>query len=332
MILRLVVLVITLLAIEGCDRRVEPFVPGEKPQTPDLTKIFPEGAERAAQPVADMPPRSGRGAAPVAARTPPIEGTIELAPELVGSVPPNAVVFLMARNPGNGSLVAAKRINTSRFPLAFSIGSEDSMSAATPFQSPLLVTVRIDADGNATTRDVGDLLGSSAETHGPGDRGVVVRVSEVQEVEFAASLSPAGATGDPHAAAGVPPAIPTGAQSAAATGATSEAIEGTLQLAPELAGRVPPGATLFVIARTAPTGPPLAVVRLANPSFPMPFSIGPDDRMIQSMPFAGQIQISVRVDADGNVMTQNPGDLQGGSGIPKAPGDRGVTLLIDKVL
>jgi hypothetical protein len=54
--------------------------------------------------------------------------------------------------------------------------------------------------------------------------------------------------------------------------------------------------------------------------------------MIESMPFAGDITITVRVDGDGNVMTRNPGDLQGGSKTPNAPGDRGVTLLIDTVL
>jgi len=339
--LRWVVLVIALIAAEGCDRRVEPFVPGEKPQTPDLTKIFPAGADLADRPAADLPSRPGRGAPPVEERMAPIEGTIELAPELAGRIAPDAVAFLMVRSSANGSLVAAKRISTPRFPLAFSIGSEDRMSAATPFAGPLLITVRIDADGNATTRDVGDLLGSSAETHGPGDRGVVVRVSEVQTVAFAANAQSGGITGDPHAVpAGAPPAVPTGAQSAAVVAAqpaapseaTSAAIEGMLELAPELAGRVPPGAMLFVIARTAQTGPPLAVVRVANPNFPQRFSIGPDDRMIQSMPFAGDIQISVRVDADGNVMTRSPGDLQGGSAISHAPGDRGVTLLIDQVL
>jgi cytochrome c-type biogenesis protein CcmH len=347
--LRFFVLAIALVATAGCDRRVESFVPGEKPQTPDLAKIFPEGADRAARPDAEMPSRPGRGAAPVGERVAPIEGTIEIAPELVGSVPPNAVVFLMIRSPSNGSLVAAKRIGAPRFPLAFSIGSDDRMSATTPFASPLLVTVRIDADGNATTRDVGDLLGTSAETHAPGDRGVVVRISELQTVAVSGSIQPAGATGDPHAAPmGAPPAAPSsaqpaaamgaqlaapsGAQPVAASGAVSGAIEGTLELAPDLAGRVPPGAMLFIIARTAPVGPPLAVVRVPNPSFPQRFSIGPDDRMIESMPFAGEIQISVRVDGDGNVMTRNPGDLQGGSGVPNAPGDRGVTLLIDKVL
>jgi len=333
------ILAFALLASAGCNRRVEPFVPGEQPQTPDLTKIFPEGAERAAEPVAEMPPR--RGAAPVGASTAPIEGTIEIAPELAASVPPNAVVFLMARNPTNGALVAAKRIDDPRFPLAFSIGSQNSMSPAAAFAGPLALSVRIDADGNATTRDVGDLLGAAAENHGPGDRGVVVQVAEVQQVEFAASLAAGSATGDPHAGAvanphagvaGAPPIASMGAPSASAAGASSEAIEGTIELAPALAGRVPQGATVFVIARTAPTGPPLAVVRVTHPSFPMPFSIGPENRMIQSMPFAGEIRLSVRVDADGNVMTHDPGDLQGGSATPHAPGEHGVKLVVDQAL
>jgi cytochrome c-type biogenesis protein CcmH len=215
------------------------------------------------------------------------------------------------------------------------------MSASTPFASPLLITVRVDADGNATTRDVGDLLGTSAETHGPGDRGVVVLVSEEQTVAFTGSARPAGMTGDPHAApmgaaplaaTAAQPAAPAAPQPAASTGAASGPIEGTLELAPDLVGKVPPGAVLFVIARTASAGPPLAVLRIPNPSFPHPFSIGPDNRMIQSMPFAGEIRISVRVDGDGNVMSRNPGDLQGGSDVPNAPGDRGVTLLVDEVL
>ncbi len=312
---RLIVLVIALLATGGCDRRVEPFVPGEKAQTPDLAKIFPAGAERAAQPAAGMPSTPGRraptsrGAPPVEELAAPIEGVIELAPELAGSVPPNAVLFLMAHGGAGGSLVAAQRLAAQRFPIAFSIGSADHMMAAGSFSGPLRISVRVDTDGDAATRDAGDLLGSSAQTHQPGDRGVVVLISGVQAAESA-----------------------TGAPPAAATGATSAAIEGTLELAPDLAGRVPPGAVLFVIARTAPSGPPLAVVRVASRSFPVRFSIGPDDRMIQSMPFAGEIRISALVDADGNAVTRSPGDLQGTAETPNAPGDRGVRLLIDEVL
>jgi hypothetical protein len=321
------ILVIAALTAGGCDRRLEPFVPGEKAQAPDLTKIFPAGADRPAEPAAGMPSAGGRGAAPVEESGAPIDGTIELAPELAGRVPPNAVVFLMARREDGGPLVAAQRIVDPRFPLDFSLGSEHRMGAANSFAGPLHISVRVDADGNATTRNVGDLLGSSAEAHEPGDRGVVVLVSEVQAADSAAGASPAVATGatsaviEMESAAGAPPAA-----------ATSAAIEGMLELAPDLAGRVPPGAVLFVIARTAPSGPPLAVVRVATPTFPAKFSIGPEDRMIQSMPFAGEIRISARIDADGNAMTRDPGDLHGAVENPNAPGDRGVALLIDEVL
>ncbi len=123
-----------------------------------------------------------------------------------------------------------------------------------------------------------------------------------------------------------------GAPPVAATEATSAAIEGTLELAPDLVGRVPQGAVLYLVARTAQGGPPLAVVRVPSPRFPMRFSIGPDDRMNQSMPFAGELLITARVDTDGNAMTRSPGDLQGASETPNAPGDRGVRLLIDEVL
>ncbi|MCH8891030.1 MAG: hypothetical protein IH827_08135, partial [Myxococcales bacterium] len=139
---RWVVLLIALLTTAGCDRRVEPFVPGEKPQTPDLTKIFPAGADRAARPVADLPLQPGRGAPPVEERAAPIQGTIELAPEFAESVPFNAVLFLMARHPGGGPPVAAQRIDAPRFPLAFSIGSEDRRMAAIPFAGPLRISAR----------------------------------------------------------------------------------------------------------------------------------------------------------------------------------------------
>jgi hypothetical protein len=340
---RFLVLVIALLATEGCDRRVESFAPGEKPQTPELTKIFPAGADRAARPAAglgSMPGRAappGRGAPPVEELAAPIEGTIELAPELAGSIPPNAVVFLMAHAEDSGSLVAAQRVAAQRFPVAFSIGSADHMMAPAQYSGPLRISVRIDSDGNAATRDAGDLLGSSVQSHQPGDRGVVVLISEVQTGESTTAARPAAATA-PTAAAIAPTSAAievesaAAARPAAATGANSAAIEGTLELAPDLVGRVPPGAVLYVVARTAQGGPPLAVVRVPNPSFPMRFSIGPDNRMNQSLPFAGELLITVRVDADGNAMTRNPGDLQGVSGTPNVPGDRGVRLLIDEVL
>jgi hypothetical protein len=300
---------VALPLVVACDQRLEPFIPGEKPQAPDLSKIFPAGAERAARAVADLPSAPGRGAAPVETSGAPIEGTIELAAELAQSVPRDAVLFVVARSADGGPPVAAQRIDAPRFPLEFSIGPEDQMMAAVPFAGSLQISARIDADGNATTRGAGDLQGASANSHRPGDRGVVVRIDELQTADSAADAVPARANG-----------------------AASAAIEGSIELASDLAQRVAPGAVLFVIARSAQSGPPLAVVRVADPQFPLAFSIGPEDRMLPSLPFAGEISISARVDADGDAMTRTPGDLQGVSRSPHAPGDRGVALRIDEVL
>jgi len=46
---QIVVCMLVAVAALGCDRAVEPYVPGEKPEQPDLSRIFPEGAERAAE-------------------------------------------------------------------------------------------------------------------------------------------------------------------------------------------------------------------------------------------------------------------------------------------
>ena len=118
----------------------------------------------------------------------------------------------------------------------------------------------------------------------------------------------------------------------AAQTAEPGAITGTLSLAPDLAGRVPEGGTLFIIARRgAGGGPPLAVRRIPSPRFPLEFSIGPENVMIPGVVFEGDILLSARVDGDGNAMTRNPGDLQGSLDEPVAPGSR-VSIVLDERL
>ena len=91
---------LALLALSSaCDRRIEPFVPGELPREPDLSEIFPAGAERAARPSAGLPPPPGQSAAAPVAAAPdaaatsaaPISGTVRLASALSGRVPHHAV-------------------------------------------------------------------------------------------------------------------------------------------------------------------------------------------------------------------------------------------------
>ena len=176
-----IALVASVLAA-GCDRAIEPYVPGEKPEPPDLARIFPEGAERAAQQEAPAAPaQGGRGAPPVAAESTgaPLRGTVSLAPGLEERVPAGAVLFLIARHDETGPPLAVKRVVGARLPLEFSIGPEDRMIQQMPFEGPLRLSARLDADGNAMTRQPGDLQGAAEGTHRPGDSGLRVVIDEV---------------------------------------------------------------------------------------------------------------------------------------------------------
>jgi hypothetical protein len=95
---------------------------------------------------------------------------------------------------------------------------------------------------------------------------------------------------------------------------------------------VPPGAVLFLVARTGEGGPPVAVKRIPDPRFPLDFELGPDDRMLEGVPFTGPFELVARIDADRNAATRNPGDLQGASPSRVPPGAHDVELVIDTVL
>ena len=182
-----VIALLAAAALLGCDRNLEPFDASEEPREPDLSKIFPEGAERAAQagPGLPAPPGQapGRGAPPLAAEGgrgggDPISGTVRLADGLP-AVPDGAVLFIIARRGEAGPPLAVKRIAAPSFPLDFTLGPEDRMIQALPFEGPLRISARLDADGNATTRAPGDLQGAAPDTVEPGATGVPVLIDEV---------------------------------------------------------------------------------------------------------------------------------------------------------
>lgn len=87
-------------------------------------------------------------------------------------------------------------------------------------------------------------------------------------------------------------------------------ITGTVTLPPSLrAGATTEGA-LFIIARRG-DGPPLAVKRIPNPAFPVAFSLGPGDRMLQGTPLEGDVMLIARLKRDGAAGPPRPGDLEG---------------------
>lgn len=87
---------------------------------------------------------------------------------------------------------------------------------------------------------------------------------------------------------------------------------------PEIGGRIvladpdapPSGGVLFITARRAGQsgGPPLAVLRVPDPSFPHAFRLGDQNMMIPGMKWEGPLDVTARWDADGDALTKGNAD------------------------
>jgi cytochrome c-type biogenesis protein CcmH len=111
----------------------------------------------------------------------------------------------------------------------------------------------------------------------------------------------------------------------------AETIGGKIVLAPARKNDVKKGDNMFLIARkVGGMGPPLAVQRLQAGDFPMAFTLSKRDSMVPSIPFEGEITITLRVDKDGDPMTRKKGDVFGS--IPSAKiGKNDLVLTLDQL-
>jgi cytochrome c-type biogenesis protein CcmH len=144
----------------------------------------------------------------------------------------------------------------------------------------------------------------------------------------------------PAAPAGLPPGAtpaepPGGNAGAGGNGAApaAGAVHGRVSLAPALAARADPEATVFILARPA-GGPrmPLAVLRRQVKDLPLEFTL--DDSLAMApgalLSQQAQVVVTARVSVSGDAISQ-PGDLIGQSQ-PVAPGTRGLVIEIGEVV
>jgi hypothetical protein len=84
-----------------------------------------------------------------------VKVTLNLAPGK--TVPPNAVIWLIARAAGvsSGPPLAAKRVPIGAFPITVDIGAADSMMGQ-PLPAKMRIDARIDTHGNPMVRDPND--------------------------------------------------------------------------------------------------------------------------------------------------------------------------------
>jgi cytochrome c-type biogenesis protein CcmH len=124
------------------------------------------------------------------------------------------------------------------------------------------------------------------------------------------------------------PTAPSEAPAAAAVADVGEGIPLRITIAPELAARVPPGATLFVLARSGAGGPPLAAVRRSSSELPLTMRLSDAEAMIPGTSLAqvDDLDIVARVSLTGRPVSSK-GDLYGQVRYdPAAKGPLSVTI------
>lgn len=124
-------------------------------------------------------PDASTGASPSAGAAPGVTGTLALDASVADKAKPGDTLFLSARAPGvtTGPPTWTKRVSvTTAFPTDFSLGPDDAMIKGIPTPDELVITARIDRDGNAMTKSPDDLVGKSAPLK-PGATNVAITLA-----------------------------------------------------------------------------------------------------------------------------------------------------------
>lgn len=93
---------------------------------------------------------------------------------------------------------------------------------------------------------------------------------------------------------------------------------------------------LFIVARSkeSPVGPPLAVKRIEAPVFPVTFEMSEENVMNMGggpkKKFAGELELTVRFDQDGNAMTVESGDFTTSVPLVVSVGNKDIKISLDK--
>jgi hypothetical protein len=112
-----------------------------------------------------------------------LAGTIKLDGKMKDKVTAGDVIFVVARRyeegaTGPGTPLAVQKLTAGAWPLKFALDSRDAMIAGTTLSGKVVVTVRVDKDGDAITKNPGDVIGQSKPVEPP-KKDVVVALDKV---------------------------------------------------------------------------------------------------------------------------------------------------------
>jgi hypothetical protein len=177
-------------AVPG-DHPVHPPTAGGDNALPPGHPALPEGHPATLggppqqQPMATPPSGAFVGTTPGGAFDPKtvLAGTIKADGKVKDKIAAGDVIFVVARRyeegaTGPGTPLAVQKLTFDKFPLKFSLDSRDAMLAGTTLSGKVVVTVRVDKDGDAITKNPGDVTGQSKPVEPP-KKDVVVSLDTI---------------------------------------------------------------------------------------------------------------------------------------------------------
>jgi hypothetical protein len=108
--------------------------------------------------------------------------------------------------------------------------------------------------------------------------------------------------------------------------ASTKVLKGVVNLAKN--AKIPAQFTVFVSVRPLSGGPPLAAKKMNVTKFPFEFTVSEGDKIMMGgdRPFDGMVDLTVRVDQDGNPLSQEDGNLMGAVQVQIPKTDIQITL------
>ncbi len=265
-----------------------------------------------------------------------VSGTIRLSPSLSAETKKMRTLFIMMYPEAGGPPVAFQRMVRVKFPYRYILTKNDMMFHGGSLKGKFQVKARLDADGRIGAFVRGDFEGVNKRFLPIGARDVDVLIDTPGTAEppktaknplqkGSPAHSPIGkstAPSPPVAQMPLPPAAPL------ELGGSS--VSGTIKIAPALKGKELKIPVVFIIARGESPGPPIAVAKISNPRFPLPFTISDRNVMTPGQRLQGKLRLTARLDSDGNAGPRQPGDLEGKTAGAVSVGDSGVIITVDK--
>ncbi len=168
-------------------------------------------------------------------------------------------------------------------------------------------------------------------------QGAATPAAGSQPTSMPAGHPPAGGMPPGHPpAGGMPPGHPPAGGAAPAGGGT---LAGTIDLDAGMKAKVKAGSVLFIIVRQdagqGQRGMLLAAKKVpvtGADMFPLKYTVGPADVMMQGTQLAGNVRVEARVDQDGDAISKAPGDVVGALDKAVKVGDEGLDFTLNASL